>query len=74
MQPPEFAQRIESDAAYEASQKGARKFARNATAFALEPGGEHLGEFLGTLAAEGDWSPVAIRKARRIRKACSKPS
>lgn len=65
MKTQEFAQRIAADAAYQASKKGAGNAARNVTAAAMEPGGEYLGETLGTLVANGDWSPEAIREAHK---------
>jgi len=51
----DFAARVASDTAYQASQKGLPPLARNATVAALEPAGEFTGEYLGQGAATGDW-------------------
>ena len=50
-----FKNRIASDAAYQATQQGANKIARNAGAAALEPAGEFAGEFVGQGVATGEW-------------------
>lgn len=54
-QSAEFAQRIATDATYQAWSTGAGKLARNATSAALAPTGEFLGEYLGTGLSTGVW-------------------
>ena len=51
----EFANKVGSDAVYQASQKGAQAFTRNTAVGALEPAGEFVGEYFGQGAATGDW-------------------
>lgn len=55
MESAEFAERIASDAVYQASKKGLGNIARNTTVAAMDPAGEFTGEYVGSGLATGKW-------------------